>query len=221
MMNTMLSHEEVKTFYDRFGSKQDAQAFYEDAALTTLARNSRLREANSIFEFGIGTGRFAEKLLNEYLSLECKYSGIDISSTMIDLARKRLQPWGERVTIRPSDGTWPISEQSESFDRFISNYVLDLMSFQDISAFIGEAHRVLKPDGLLCLVSLTEGKTWLSRIVSAAWNTIYHWQPSVVGGCRPIKLAEFISDENWQMEYHTTVVAFGITSDAFVARRLP
>ncbi len=216
----MLSREEVKAFYDHFGMKQDAQAFYEDVALTTLARNSHLNEVKSVFEFGIGTGRFAEKLLGEYLSPECEYSGIDISSTMIELAKKRLQPWGERVTIRLSDGALPISEPAGSFDRFISNYVVDLMSNQDISALIGEAHRILKPNGLLCLVSLTIGNTWLSHIVSSVWNAIYTWQPKTVGGCRPVKLPEFISKEDWQMEYHTTVVVFGIPSEVVVARRL-
>ncbi len=216
----MLSREEVKAFYDDFGTKQDAQAFYEDVALSTLAGNSHLNEVNSVFEFGIGTGRFAEKLLNEYLSPECTYSGIDISSTMVEVARKRLQHWGERINIRLSDGALPISEQDGSFDRFISNYVLDLMSNQDISTLIGEAHRILKPNGLLCLVSLTIGKTWLSHIVSSIWNAIYRWQPKIVGGCRPVELPEFISNEDWQMEYHTTVVAFGIPSEVVVARRL-
>jgi len=31
-----LSHQQAKAFYDRFGAKQDSQAFYEDRAVQEL-----------------------------------------------------------------------------------------------------------------------------------------------------------------------------------------
>ena len=44
-----------------------------------------------------------------------------------------------------------------AFDRFIRTYVLDLLPDVEIRAVLDEAHRVLKPDGLIGLASLTKG----------------------------------------------------------------
>lgn len=81
---------EARAFYDRFGAKQDRQLFYEGPALATLVANARLGEARSVFEYGCGTGRFAQELLEHYLPNECVYVGVDISSTMVRLAAERL-----------------------------------------------------------------------------------------------------------------------------------
>ena len=81
-----------------------------------------------------------------------------------------------------------------AFDRFVSNYVLDLLSPADIAAVLVDAHRVLRPDGLLCLVSLTHGTTRLSRAVTATLDPHPPLRPSLVGGCRPIELRNYLRD---------------------------
>ncbi len=53
--------------YDRIGSLQDSQAFYEDRATGLLLQHGEFSSAESVFEFGCGTGRFALRLLEEYL----------------------------------------------------------------------------------------------------------------------------------------------------------
>jgi hypothetical protein len=50
-----LSHHEAKAFYDRFGARQDGQAFYEDGALQELVRHARFAHAREVVEFGCGT----------------------------------------------------------------------------------------------------------------------------------------------------------------------
>jgi hypothetical protein len=59
----MLSHEQAQAFYERFGKKQDWQRFFEDAAVADLIEHLALAQANSVIEFGCGTGRLAESLL--------------------------------------------------------------------------------------------------------------------------------------------------------------
>ena len=59
----MISHEEARVFYDKFGSKQDWQRFYEDPAVRDLIGHLSLDAAGSVIEFGCGTGRVAESLL--------------------------------------------------------------------------------------------------------------------------------------------------------------
>jgi SAM-dependent methyltransferase len=52
-----------------------------------------------VFEFGVGTGRFAENLLRNYLSPDCRYFGIDVSLAMIEIAGDRLRPWSDRASV--------------------------------------------------------------------------------------------------------------------------
>lgn len=217
----MLTQNEIKIFYDRFGEKQDSQGFYEDIATHALAAHGLFDQAKSVFEYGLGTGRFAEKLLNENLSNTCRYFGIDLSATMVALATNRLTPWADRCDIRVSDSALKLPHQDATFDRFVCNYVLDLLSREETSAIMDEAHRILAPNGLLCLVSLTHGKTWFTRGISHTWQALYRLKPTLVGGCRPIELGDFISEAHWKTEYSTVVAAFGISSEIVVARRRP
>jgi ubiquinone/menaquinone biosynthesis C-methylase UbiE len=217
----MLSTDEAKVYYDSFGSKQDSQGFYEDPATNLLIEHADFPEATAIFEFGIGTGRFADKLLSSILPPSCSYSGVDVSTTMINIAEKRLRKYGARAVARVSLGSTKLSEDSNSYDRFISNYVLDLLSDQEASAVVDDAYRVLRTAGLLCMVSLTMGRTLPSRVVSSIWHTIYRINAKLVGGCRPIELRHHLSESNWTIECCKTVSAFGITSEVVVARKLP
>src|SRR6266478_1823744 len=92
-----LTTAEAKVFYDRFGAKQDTQAFYEDRALDALILHADFQHAQSVFEFGCGTGRLAARLFTTTLREDCRYVGADISETMVALARKRSRRWANRV----------------------------------------------------------------------------------------------------------------------------
>jgi ubiquinone/menaquinone biosynthesis C-methylase UbiE len=137
---------------------------------------------------------------------------------MVRLAKSRLQPFAVRAEVRQSDGTPRIDAVNGTFDRFISTYVFDLLSDEDIRAVLSEARRVLKPDGLLGLVSLTDGSSPLSRFVSTTWRGLHGISPWLVGGCRPIALHSFLSNMEWRIEYRNIIVRFGVPSEIVVAR---
>lgn len=217
----MLSREEARAFYDRFGAKQDAQAFYEDRAVTDLVAHAGFAGAQAVYEFGCGTGRFAETLLMRHLAPTARYVGCDVSTTMVGLARQRLARFGERAEVRLTDGAPRVAAADATFDRFVSNYVLDLLSVADIEDVIGEAHRTLTPNGRLCLVSLTNGQTIASKVVTAIWTRVHRLRPSLVGGCRPVELQQFLRDALWRVEHRNTVVAFGIASEIVEAGKRP
>jgi ubiquinone/menaquinone biosynthesis C-methylase UbiE len=123
-----LSHAAARALYDRIGRWQDTQRFYEDYATADLIAHADLHQAQSVFEFGVGTGRIAERLLRDHLPATARYLGIDISATMVALARQRLAPWWNRARVEQSDGSPRIESPEGTFDRFVSTYVLDLLS---------------------------------------------------------------------------------------------
>ena len=129
----MLSYQEAKPTPMLFGKKQDKQ-FYEKTALEKLLRHGVFQKAENIIEFGCGTGKVAHKILIEYATEKTNYTGLDISQTMIDLTWKRLGKFAERVKVYRTDGAPVIPEKAESFDRFLSTYVFDLLNEADIKA---------------------------------------------------------------------------------------
>lgn len=213
----MLTHAQARKFYDRFGKKQDTQAFYEDAALAGLIAHGAFEQAGSVFELGCGTGRFASRLLTDHLPSTATYFGIDISGTMVGIAEQRLAAFATRAGVALSDGPVFFPLPDRSVDRVVATYVLDLLSETDIRRVIAEARRVLTPNGKLCLVSLTEGTTFVSRIVSGVWSALSRVYAPLVGGCRPVRLEAFMIQPPWIIEYHKVVVQFGVPSEVLVA----
>jgi SAM-dependent methyltransferase len=214
----ILTRKQARDFYDRFGRRQDRQSWYENAALDRLRELADFGSANAVVEFGCGTGRLAATLLEKHLPQNGNYIGFDLSETMVQLTRKRLVPFGARASVIRTDGRPRVPLPPTSCDRFVSTYVLDLLSNQDISRTLAQAWKVLRPDGLLCLTGLTYGTTLLSRWVVAAWLAIHSLRPSLVGGCRPISLTDFLGPASWKVLYTTTVVSWGVPSEVLIAR---
>jgi ubiquinone/menaquinone biosynthesis C-methylase UbiE len=215
----ILSHSQAQAFYDRFGNKQDAQAFYEVAALDDLIRHGGFEQAKNVFELGCGTGRLALQLLTTCLPPSASYLGIDLSQTMVDIATQRLSPFMDRAKVQKSNGSLLFPLADNSVDRVVSAYVFDLLSEEDIRQAIREAHRVLAPKGRLCVVSLAEGVTLPSRIVSTLWAALFHLNASLIGGCRPIRLDPFFDGLEWSLDYRNINIQFGIPSEVLIASR--
>ncbi len=219
-MTRFFSHAQAARFYDLLGAGQDTQGFYETAALHDLVAHLELATCHSVVEFGFGTGRLAAELLSAQLPADATYFGVEVSATMVRLAKGRLQAFAARAEVRQSDGTPHIDAKDDTFDRFISTYVLDLLSHDDVRTILAEARRVLKPGGLLGLVSLTDGVSPLSRLVSTTWRGLHRISPWLVGGCRPIALHSFLSSGEWRIEHRKVIVRFGVPSEIVVARSL-
>jgi ubiquinone/menaquinone biosynthesis C-methylase UbiE len=217
-MNT-LTRKETKAFYDRFGSKQDKQAFYEDPAIRVLIGHAHFDKAEAVVEFGCGTGRFAKCLLADHLSKKATYWGCDLSKTMVALTENRIRPYGERAKVVEMDGGLGFPQADASADRFLSNYVLDILSEDDIHLVLNEAHRILRKDGLACLVSITSGTHWFSKLVMGVWRWAHALRPTLVGGCRPIELSQYLISYEWDITLQSIVAAFGIASEVIVARK--
>ena len=212
-----LSPAGAKRFYDRLGSGQDWQRFYENPATSQLIAHAGFDSAHSVFEFGCGTGAFAAGLLQHSLPADARYVGLDISSKMVSLARERLKPWSDRARVYQTDGSPRISEPDNSFDRFVSTYVLDLLAPDFIEQLLSEAHRVVVPGGKLCLVSMTFGASPVSRAVCWSWQRLWRISPGIVGGCHPIELSNYLPSGAWKPNHQTKVTSWGVTSEVFVA----
>lgn len=211
----------IRAFYDRLGAKQDTQWWYEDPATAELVAHADFEHARAVFELGCGTGRFAAGLLDSHLPADAGYEAVDMSPTMLGLARERLAPFGDRARVERTDGALRFDRAEATRDRFVANYVLDLMSEADIAAVLDEAARLLADGGLLCIASLGRGTGAVSRAVAGLWALIHRLRPMLVGGCRPLDLVPFLAPDCWMLQHRRTIVARGIPSEVIIAARRP
>ncbi len=210
--------DQLRAFYDRLGAGQDSQAFYEEPAIREMIKRAGFREAHSVFEFGLGTGRLAEKLLGQWVPAYCLYQGVDFSQVMVELSRERLAPWGHQALVQRTDGGMTLPVAEGTYDRFVATYVLEILTDAQMGDLLAEARRILTVDGALCLVNLTFGEGGLSKLVSSAWQWVHRVRPLWVGGCRPIRLKKYLLDHGWRVVHHLPVTAFGVTSEVIIAR---
>jgi len=216
MTRRMLSRDQARAFYDDFGSRQDQQGWYEDAALAELLDRSELDQAHSVLELGCGTGRLAARILEERLPADARYLGIDLSPTMQALAARRLAAFGDRARVAPAEvGTLPA--RAGGWDRLISTYVLDLLPEDEARRLLAQAHEILAPEGRLCLAGITHGTTLPSRLVMGGWDLVHRLRPALVGGCRPTALDTLLAEGAWTVLYDGAVLRWGVASQVLVA----
>jgi hypothetical protein len=115
------------------------------------------------------------------------------------------------------DGTLPLPLTAAWADRVVAAFVVDLLPTEYARQLLADAHRLLAPGGLLCLASLVQGTTRASRAFSSAWSILAQRAPALLGGCRPVVLAELLDPEYWVVHIDTTVTARGFPAGVLVA----
>jgi len=215
-----LSREQARRVYNRIGRIQDWQNFYESAPIRAMTTHAEFTDAASVYEFGCGTGALARSLLTDRLGPEATYFGVDISDTMVRLASDRLKPWVDRAEVKRVSGEFPLPGGDRDFDRFIAAYVFDLLDAGDTRSALDEARRLLRPDGLLCIVGITNGPRPSSAVTSSIWKSVWGKAPALLGGCRPVEMQRRLPREGWEVVFHDVVVSWRVPSEVLVARRV-
>ncbi len=214
-----LTPEQARRVYDRIARAQDWQRFYEDAATAELVERAGFDDAHAVVELGCGTGRFAAGLLAGSLPADASYVGVDLSPRMVALASDRLARWRHRASVTLVDGGSGVPAADGAADRFVANYVFDLLGADETRSALAEARRVLAPGASLCATGLTPGEHGFARFLSRAWTGVWARWPALVGGCRPITLVDELDSRDWDVRRHGTVVAWGVASEVVIATR--
>jgi len=111
-----------------------------------------------ILDLGCGTGPNLDRLLRLRLPFK-HYTGIDFSSSMLALARKRF---GDTpgVTLREGDAT-ALEDDGERYDVIVATWLLDHLS--EPASFVNSIQRFLAPDGHLLLMFYSRPR-WFLRV---------------------------------------------------------
>jgi ubiquinone/menaquinone biosynthesis C-methylase UbiE len=123
--------------------------FTQRLALPWILGAGPLPERAQVLEIGSGAGFNAETLLRRFPRWELMAT--DLDPGMVDRARERLVPFGDRVRPEIADAT-ALSEPDGSFDLVVAIMVLHHVG--DWERALAECRRVLRPEGLLLVADL-------------------------------------------------------------------
>lgn len=121
-------------------------------------RKRLLRQASGkVLELAVGTGKNLP-----YYPGTCHVTGIDFSTAMLKIARKRVKKLNRHVTFLIMDAE-ALAFRDRSFDTVVSS--LDLCTFVDPEAALREMDRVCRKEGhILFLEHGRSSQKWLSRL---------------------------------------------------------
>jgi cyclopropane fatty-acyl-phospholipid synthase-like methyltransferase len=109
-----------------------------------LCQALAISENDRVLEIGCGVARIGREVAQQAAS----WHGVDISSTMLQLAAKRTAHL-PNVGLSHVEGSADTGLPDQSFTRVYSHIVFIHMDKEDLFNYLREAHRLLEPLGLM------------------------------------------------------------------------
>jgi len=158
--------EQAKRTYDKISRIYDLitgpfERKFRDMGLNQLD----VKEGETVLEIGFGTGHCLEEIAKR-VGENGKAYGIDISSGMLDITRKRMEKKRLADTVELYCGdAMSMPYEDNMFDVVFMSFTLELFDTPEIPAVLKEIKRVLKPKGRLGVVSMSkeDGESWLLK----------------------------------------------------------
>lgn len=202
------SREEVKKSYDKMSRFYDCFAgIFERKYSNTVLRQLDIEKGELVLEVGFGTGFCLNRILKA-VGKTGKVCGIDISSGMLEVARKRLGRSGllDRVELTCGDAI-KMPYNDNIFDAVFMSFTLELFDTPEIPIVLNEIKRVLKPRGRLGIASISKEGTESKLIKLYEWA---HRKYPVYIDCRPIYVERSVRDAFFEIKYKDKVQIFGL-----------
>lgn len=194
-LDARVSQNKIGSVYDRIAPIYDIWGkSTESHARNRAIELAEIKDGQTILEVAVGTGLAFYEIVTR--NPNGTNTGIDLSQGMLTKAKQRLSQLSEANYSLDIGTAFDLSIEDESIDTLVNNYMFDLMPFEYMHNIIMEFRRVLKKDGKLILVNMTEGE----RLGSKIYDFIYNISPKTMGGCRGVKLADKLQQHGFNVE---------------------
>lgn len=191
----------IAPVYDLFGILMESKA--RQRALEIAA----IRNGEKVLEVALGTGLNFVELLKR--NPEGWVDGIDVSTKMVEKARKRIYKTGQKnYTLHLCDCRH-LPFNDETFDVVMNQYLLDILPVEDFIPILIEFKRVLKDGGRIVLANITKGEKWLNQI----YEEVYKLKPPLLAGCRGVMAQPFLKEIGFSQFRREFVSQLGFPSE--------
>jgi len=209
--------DQAKASYDKMSPAYDYFAGIFERNYRNLAlKRLNVARGETVLEVGFGTGHCLRQMA-EAVGEEGKVYGIDISSGMLAISRRRLERAGlwNRVELTCDDAT-KMPYTDDKFDAVFTSFALELFDLPEIPQVLAEIRRVLKPNGRVGVVSMSkEGGT---SILVRSYEWMHEKLPQYVD-CRPIYVEQSIKDAGFVIQHKERVSLLGLPGDIVIGTK--
>ena len=160
-------YRNVASYYDRF-----FESMNKGLKLVGI-RVFRPSRGMNILDVGCGTGTHLEL----YQRYKCNLYGLDLSPSMLEVARERL---GDTAQLDLGDAT-NMPYEDDKFDLVISMLLLHEISPETRSSVLNEVKRILKVNGRILLIDYHPGpyqpmQGWISKTIIIISELAAGWE---------------------------------------------
>jgi ubiquinone/menaquinone biosynthesis C-methylase UbiE len=209
-----IAQDDIGSVYDHIAPLYDFWAYLtESRARGRALELANIKGGQDILEVAVGTGMtfFAMAERNPGGT----NTGIDISPGMLNKAKRRLKKLSHRNWSLNMGTAFKLNVPDESVDLLMNNYMFDLISFADMDKVLGEFKRVLRKDGKLILVGMTQGE----RFGTHVYDRVYRLYPKAMGGCRGVRMSNRLKEHGFRVETREYVQQMLFPSEVVLARK--
>jgi len=207
--------EEAKRFYDRISRVYDyLTGAFERKYAEMAVEHLSVEEGEAVLEIGFGSGHCLKRIA-ESVGKTGKVYGVDISSGMLEVTRRRLDraQLMDRVELYCGDAA-SLPYGDNTFDAVFMSFTLELFDTPEIPSLLEEVKRVLKSMGRIGVASMSKenGESLLLRLYEWAHRK---WPKYV--DCRPIYVEQSLRDAGYEIRKKEKVKLFGLPGEMVVA----
>ena len=206
--------EQAKQLYNRISKVYGYLAAFERKYAEMALEHLSVKEGETVLEIGFGSGHCLKRIAESVGEMGKAY-GVDISSGMLGVARRKLDKAGlmDRVELYQGDAA-SLPYGDNTFDAVFMSFTLELFDTPEIPRVLEEIRRVLKLRGRLGVASMSKenGESILLRLYE--WG---HRKWPKYLDCRPIYVEQSVGETGYEIAWKERVRLFGLPGEIVVA----
>jgi ubiquinone/menaquinone biosynthesis C-methylase UbiE len=214
MQDAALKQNEISELYDGLAKIYDLWGkLAESRARNRAVELAKISNGVKIIEVAVGTGLAFKDIVQR--NPDGENYGIDISEGMLNKAKSKMKNSSAKYILEEGSA-FNIKSKDGYYDILFNNYMFDLMPGSEMGKIVNEFKRVLKKNGKLILVNMTEGETFFAKI----YEVIYKVSPRLIGGCRGVQLSDLITKNGFRIESREYIQQLLFPSEVIVASKI-
>ncbi|MEN8172318.1 MAG: methyltransferase domain-containing protein [Chloroflexota bacterium] len=206
--DAIISYDRLSNWYDWLAGTSEWQ--FTQAGMEML----NVQPGESVLEVGYGTGK-ALKALALDVGPEGYVAGIDISTGMMAVARKRLQDEGlqDVVDLHCGDAL-DLPFASDLFDAVFISFTLELFDTPEIPVLLTACKNIMHDNGRLVIVAMAKRKH--ENLMQCLYNWAHISIPNYAD-CRPIYTIESVLQAGYRVKTILNKTMWGLPVEVVLA----